>query len=127
MNKSNKKGEIVLCKMFSGNYWEDENNIGYESINMFLPDNSNDENAVSYMYLPADGDYKTTRNPEYIILTQKFSGKPNEVCVKVLGVASISKKLFSNIVGENYTCIGGGNNFDIMTKILSFIMKIKED
>ena len=40
----NKNGEIVLCKMFSGEYWKNPNNIGYESINMFLPDNSNDEN-----------------------------------------------------------------------------------
>lgn len=120
MADNQKQKEIVLCKMFSGNYWEDENNIGYESINMFLPDNSNEENPISYIYLPADGDYKTTRDPEYIILTQKFSGKPNEVCVKVLGVASISDKLFSNIVGENYTCIGGGNNFDIMTFLYEY-------
>ena len=54
----NKNGEIVLCKMFSGNYWEDENNIGYESINMFLPDGQKQEQIpVSYMYLPANGDY----------------------------------------------------------------------
>lgn len=120
MTDSQMQKEIVLCKMFSGNYWEDENNIGYESINMFLPDNSNKNNPISYMYLPADGDYKTTRNTEYIILTQKFSGKPKELCVKVLGVATISNKLFSNIVGENYTCIGGGNNFDIMTFLYEY-------
>ena len=53
--------EIVLCKMFTGNYWEDENNLGYETINMFLPDKSTGE---SYIYLPACGDYEFSKHAD---------------------------------------------------------------
>lgn len=113
------KEEIVLCKMFSGSYWGNESNIGYESLNIFLPDGEDKkETPTSYMYFPADGDYAFSEhgNLKYVLLTQTISGKHNSTCVKLVGMAEVSQSLLKeDCNGEKYTCIGGGYNFDIMS------------
>lgn len=115
--KSNSK--IVLCKMFSGNYWEDSNNIGYESINLFLPDGeAKKDEPESYIYLPAYGDYDLkNKEIKYVILTQHIAKKrPGGSIVKILGMAEVKSEtlkndyLYSNPSDPtfaNYKCISG--------------------
>jgi len=133
--------KIALCRMFSGAYWKNPTNIGFESINMFLPDNSNGE---SYIYLPADGDYSLKdHNIRYILLTQHISKKfvedvttsenanppktPKSI-VKVIGFAEVVeeilkdnyKNLYPNDVDlSNYKCIGGEVNLKKLQEVLS--------
>lgn len=113
------KEEIVLCKMFSGSYWKNESNIGYESLNIFLPDGEDKkETPTSYIYFPADGDYAFSEhgNLKYVLLTQTICGKPEATCIKLIGEARVSKSLLKeDCDGKKYTCIGGGYNFDIMS------------
>ena len=45
--------EIIINRMFSGGYLDDEDNIGHEIINIYKDDNGN-----KYIYLLAGGDYK---------------------------------------------------------------------
>ena len=78
--------KIVLCKMFTGNYWEDENNLGYETINMFLPDNSNGE---SYIYLPACGDYKLEDHEIKKVLLVRSVPKTDGKTLQILGKADV--------------------------------------
>lgn len=157
LQKDNKKEEngtmarekIALCRMFSGEYWKNPNNIGYESINMFLPDGEQGKtNPISYMYLPANGDYKLCDHEiKYVLLTQHIakklkktgkkktneSGKEVEeknarTIVKVIGIAEVCGEIFKNNYIEvnkddrkckQYKCIEGGIEFDIMSFLYS--------
>ena len=80
--------KIALCRMFSGEYWKNPNNIGHESINIFLPDGKNGKEAISYMYLPASGDYNIHDiNIKYVLLTQHIAKK-----LKATGSTKKNKK-----------------------------------
>lgn len=147
--RSQYQGKIALCRMFSGEYWMNPNNIGYESINMFLPDGEEGkDNPVSYMYLPANGDYDIKNiDIKYVLLTQHVakklkqtgnkklnkSGKEvdeknTKTIVKVIGVAKVDKEILKdNYISvcpddkecKKYKCIGGGTEFDEMQEIFS--------
>lgn len=82
--------EIVLCKMFSGNYWEDANNIGYESINMFLPDDQALAiEPISYIYLPANGDYKLEEHKITHVLLVRSEPNTDGKVVQIIGKAEV--------------------------------------
>ena len=137
--------KIALCRMFSGEYWKNPNNIGYESINMFLPDGQKQEQIpVSYMYLPANGDYDIKNiDIKYVLLTQHIAkkvdksqpeGKRTKSLVKVIGLAKVKEENFKNDYKniysddpkyQNYICIGGGSEFDKMQEV--FLNKNKAD
>ena len=137
--------KIALCRMFSGEYWKNPNNIGYESINMFLPDGQKQEQIpVSYMYLPANGDYDIKNiDIKYVLLTQHIAkkvdksqpeGKRTKSLVKVIGLARVKKENFKEDYKaiysddqkcKNYKCIGGGSEFDKMQEV--FLNKNKAD
>lgn len=82
--------KIVLCKMFTGDYWEDENNLGYETINMFLPDNSTGE---SYIYLPASGDYDLKKHKITKVLLVRSIPNTEGKTVQILGKADVVEEL----------------------------------
>lgn len=87
------KQEIVLCKMFSGNYWEDENNLGYETINMFLPDDQALAiEPISYIYLPANGDYKLENHEiTHVLLVRSVPDTDGKV-VQIIGKAEVVER-----------------------------------
>ena len=92
--------KIVLCKMFTGDYWEDEDNIGYESVNLFLPDDAEEikeegddrPSKVSYIYLPASGDYKLEDNEITRVLLVRSVPSKGGCIVQVIGKAEVVKK-----------------------------------
>ena len=141
-----KNDKIALCRMFSGEYWKNPNNIGYESINVFLPDGEEEKECpISYMYLPASGDYDIKKiNIKYVLLTQhiakklKLTGnkkknkngkevdeKNTKTIVRVIGIAEVEDETLKSdyqVVSQDYTCkhykcIEGGTEFDEMQKI----------
>lgn len=133
-SKATCKQKIALCKMFSGNYWKDSNNIGYESINMFLPDGqAGEDEPESYVYLPADGDYSLKSiEIKYVILTQhiaiKIAKKSRSSIVKVIGMAEVIeetlKEDYKNVEPKdasckNYKCIGGITEFKNLQEVFS--------
>ena len=122
--------KIALCRMFSGEYWKNPNNIGHESINIFLPDEKKGKENISYMYLPASGDYDINNiEIKYVLLTQHIAKKLKETgskkknkkgecidkkntktIVKVIGLAKVEEellkkfqKLYEN--GEYDNCV----------------------
>lgn len=112
-NKPTEK--IVLCKMFTGNYWENENNLGHETINMFLPDGEEEkkvEDRRSYIYLPASGDYDLKQHKiTKVLLVRSIPGKKGET-VQIIGKADVvdgTGELLSEIVKE--PCLSGGKEF----------------
>ena len=133
------KEKIALCRMFSGEYWKNPNNIGYESINMFLPDGESlKKSPISYMYLPANGDYDIKNTDiKYVLLTQHIAkkvdksspkGERTKSLVKVIGIAKVKeeilkedyKKLYpEDTKCQNYICIGGVSEFDKMQEVFS--------
>lgn len=137
------KEKIALCRMFSGEYWKNPNNIGYESINMFLPDGESlKKSPISYMYLPANGDYDIKNTDiKYVLLTQHIAkkvdksspkGERTKSLVKVIGIAKVEKEILKECYKklypedtkcQNYICIGGGNEFDEMQEV--FLNKAK--
>ena len=72
MAKPEKK-EIVLNRMFTGDYLESQNNIGHEIINLYTTDA-----GEHYVYLLARGTYKTKahQNIESVILVRKEEKLP---------------------------------------------------
>ena len=119
--------EIVLCKMFTGNYWEDENNLGYETINMFLPDKSTGE---SYIYLPACGDYEFSKHADlpYILLTRGVEKNGGKQKIQVIGIAEIDeyvlKDHYKSLNNEDkYICIGGGKKFVGLVNLITILGK----
>ena len=131
--KSNKmrKPKIALCRMFSGDYWEDSNNIGYESINMFLPDGqAGEKDPESYIYLPSFGDYNFKINEiKYVILTQHIAKRRKSgAIVKVIGMAEVKEETLKasytamypqDNLCKNYKCIGGIKEFEKLQNIFS--------
>ena len=125
MGKNKVEEKIALCRMFSGEYWENPNNIGYESINMFLPKGEEEKDErISYMYLPANGDYDIKKiEIKYVLLTQHIAKKliptgttkknktgttkknkkgedvyekNTKTIVKVIGIAKVEEETFKN-------------------------------
>lgn len=79
----NMSNEIIINRMFSGNYLENEDNIGHEIINLYKDDNGN-----NYIYLLAGGDYKqdhANNEIDGILLVRGISAN----CVEVLAKATI--------------------------------------
>ncbi len=93
-NKSNeqpKYNEIIINRMFSGEYLEDEGNIGHEIINLYKPDNGDEY----YIYLLPYGDYSNDHGSEKtkidsILLVR---GRTKE-CVEVLAKATGIERVF---------------------------------
>lgn len=100
-NTETKTNEIIINRMFSGDYLEDEENIGHEIINLYKDDNGN-----NYIYLLAGGDYKqdhANNEIDGILLVRGISAN----CVEVLAKATIDNtneeyKVF-NPTDENIT------------------------
>ena len=123
------KEELVLCKMFTGDYWENENNLGYETINMFLPDGENDrikrgEEPVSYMYLPADGDYKLDDHEITDVLLVRSMPDTDGQTVQVIGKAKVipeEGEVLRNWLSSNYKCLSGGREFNGLLKIFNAV------
>ena len=115
MNKSTKRQPVIaLCKMFSGDYWKYPNNIGYESLNMFLPDGQKaEEKPVSYIYLPPYGDYNFNKNEiRYVLLIQHIAKnvKKKASIVKIIGIAEVKEETLKKNhdacnKSEKYTCV----------------------
>lgn len=105
--------EIVLCKMFTGNYWENENNLGHETINMFLPDGEETkkpESRISYIYLPASGDYDLKQHKiTKVLLVRSIPGKGRNI-VQVIGKAEVSAD-GELLNGHIEKCLSGGKEF----------------
>ena len=94
MNKSTERQPVIaLCKMFSGDYWKDSDNIGYESLNMFLPDGQKSgKKPISYIYLPPYGDYDFNKNEiKYVLLIQHIAKNVEKKAsiVKIIGIAEV--------------------------------------
>ena len=93
-NKSNeqpKYNEIIINRMFSGEYLENEGNIGHEIINLYKPDNGD----KYYLYLLPYGDYSsdhgsTKTNIDAVLLVR---GRTKD-CVEVLAKATGIKRIF---------------------------------
>ena len=102
--------EIVLCKMFTGDYWADEHNIGHETINMFIPDDQALAiEPISYMYLPASGDYKLEDHKiTHVLLVRSVPDTDGKV-VQIIGKAEVEKELLRNKDDSSKLskCIGG--------------------
>lgn len=115
MNESTKRQPVIaLCKMFSGDYWKDSNNIGYESLNMFLPDGQKaEEKPVSYIYLPPYGDYDFNKNEiRYVLLIQHIAKNVEKKVsiVKIIGIAEVNEETLKKNheacnKSEKYTCV----------------------
>lgn len=104
--------EIVLCKMFTGNYWENENNLGHETINMFVPNNS--QEGESYIYLPASGDYKLDEHQIKHVLLVKSIAESDGKYVQVIGMAEVDKELlwdYEKDKSKIEQCLIGGTEF----------------
>nr|MCR5607670.1 hypothetical protein [Lachnospiraceae bacterium] len=69
--------EILINKLFTGSYLEEDNNIGHEVINYFKDDDGNYN-----IYITADGSVKN-HNLEYILFVRYFAKKT----VEVIGIA----------------------------------------
>lgn len=115
MNNSTKRHPVIaLCKMFSGDYWKNPNNIGYESLNMFLPDGQKaKEKPVSYIYLPPYGDYDFNKNEiKYVLLIQHIAKNVEKKVsiVKIIGIAEVKEETLKTNheacnKSEKYTCV----------------------
>lgn len=84
---------IVLNRMFSGSYLED--NIGHEIINLYQSDNGDQsDNGENYIYLSPDGNFdaKYKDRIAYVILTQDNGTNQD----KVVGLAEIDCDVYQH-------------------------------
>ena len=81
--------EIIINRMFSGNYLDNEENIGHEIINMYK-----DDEGHNYIYLLSGGDYQEAHaeiDVTGILLVRGITAN----CVEVLAKATGIKKVFN--------------------------------
>ena len=125
--------KIVLCKMFTGNYWEDENNLGYETINMFIPDDQALAiEPISYMYLPANGDYKLEDHKiTHVLLVRSVPDTDGKV-VQIIGKAEVAEEgelLWDKEKNKSMIskCIGGKEFVGLHNLVKIFKHDIEKD
>lgn len=117
--------KVLLSKMFIGTY--NENNVGHEVINFYLPDNCED----SFIYNPA---YGKGQNVDVVILI----GAPQQYVYPVLAVALNVQKITAQENEDLANKISYGNKllkdidfdqrsiFDTKTKISHLTYKVKK-
>lgn len=117
--------KVLLSKMFIGTY--NENNVGHEVINFYLPDNCED----SFLYNPA---YGKGQNVDVVILI----GAPQKYAYPVLAVALNVQKITAQENEDLANKIYYGNKllkdidfdqssiFDTKTKISHLTYKVKK-
>lgn len=88
--------EIILNRMFSGEYLEDECNIGHEIINLYKPDKGEEY----YLYLLPYGDYSaehTNTNIDAVLLVRGHNANCLEVLAKATGIERVfDRNKFAN-------------------------------
>ena len=106
--------EILLNKMYTGEYLLEENNIGHEAINLFKADN-----GKNYIYILANGYINLNHtNVEAVLLTKKDGKNRVKIVAKAVGLTEIipldaritleaAKKLTDKFIEENNICYGG--------------------
>lgn len=85
--------------MFSGNYLENEDNIGHEIINLYK-----DDNGKNYIYLLSGGDYQKNRannDIQGILLVRGISANCVEVIAKATGIKKVFDPTDSNVIKKN--------------------------
>lgn len=86
--------------MFSGNYLENEDNIGHEIINLYK-----DDNGKNYIYLLSGGDYQKDRadnDIQGILLVRGISANCVEVIAKATGtIEKVFNPTDNDIIKEN--------------------------
>ena len=101
-NKSNEQpkcNEIIINRMFSGNYLENEDNIGHEIINLYK-----DDNGRNYIYLLAGGDYQkdhASNEIDGVLLVRGISANCVEVVAKATGIKKVFDPTKGEVVKEN--------------------------
>ena len=89
--------EIIINRMFSGSYLEDERNIGHEIINLYATDDNN-----YYVYIVPHGDYASTHKSHDIEAVLMVRGRGSQ-CVEVISKATGLQPIFDNTYYDNYT------------------------
>ena len=104
--------EIIINRMFSGSYLEDEMNIGHEIINLYKPTNCD----KYYIYLVPTGDcaqIHLEKEIDGILLVRGI----NANCVEVLAKATGIKNVFNQQNPKNWVGLSYGREFlDLATK-----------
>lgn len=117
MGKNNKSteqskcNEIIINRMFSGGYLEDDDNIGHEIINLF----ESDEDNSYYIYLLSDGTYPKSRKNnkiQAIYLTEKV----NANCLKVISIAKDIEPVFNPC--KNWACAIGDDELKELSQVI---------
>lgn len=92
--------------MYTGDYLDEESNLGHEIINLFQPDGKD----YYYVYLMSDGTYPASqsKNIDAIYFTKSIS----DDCVEVLSVATGISRVFDP--PSDFRCfVGGGGKKEI--------------
>lgn len=91
--KATNNKEIIINRMFSGEYLKDERNIGHEIINLFSCDDcDNKESNRHYIYLVPTGEYSASHKEydvEGIILARGVSAERIEILGVAIGITKI--------------------------------------
>lgn len=91
--------EIIINRMFSGEYLEDEDNIGHEIINLYK-----DDHRKNYLYLLSGGDYQkdhAKNNIKGIFLVRSISANCVEVIAKATGIEKVFDPTNDDLIKEN--------------------------
>jgi hypothetical protein len=100
--------EIIINRMFTGAYLEDERNIGHEIINLYKPD----EGERHYIYLVPSGDYSAGHESteiDGILLVRGINANCLEVLARAIGI----RRVFNNEPGRprKWTMLSKGEEF----------------
>lgn len=98
--------EIIINRMFSGEYLEDENNIGHEIINIYKPKSK--ENKY-YIYLVPYGDYSHEHSKNDIDAVLLVRGH-NANCLEVIAKATGIERIFNSENYENWVGLKKGTD-----------------
>ena len=96
--EQSKCNEIIINRMFSGNYLENEDNIGHEVINLYK-----DDNGRNYIYLLAGGDYQkdhASNEIDGVLLVRGISANCVEVVAKATGIKKVFDPTKDEVVKE---------------------------
>ena len=90
--------EILINRMYAGDYLSDENNIGHEIINLFKSDNGN-----HYIYLTSKGDFgvKHSNNIKTVLLVRAINNSKAEILAKADDLEQVLE------LPSNYVVAGG--------------------
>ena len=106
--------EIIINRMFSGSYLEDDENIGHEIINLYRSDDKPDKKGGFYVYLIPTGDYSDAHrnsNINGILLVRGI----NADCVEVMAKAEGIENVF-NTDGKNWVMLYRNGEFEELAK-----------